>query len=71
MRKDKIEDMEYSYPVFSIEEIYAWEEKTENTNYATPMYPSWYYPYWAGYPYWGYDYYRSPVVIIQKGKKNK
>ncbi|MBI5374482.1 MAG: Slp family lipoprotein [Candidatus Schekmanbacteria bacterium] len=71
VRKNKIEEMEYSYPVFSIEEIYAWEEKVENTNYATPMYPSWYYPYWGGYPYWGYDYYRSPVVIIQKGKKNK
>jgi hypothetical protein len=39
--------MEYSYPVFEIEQIYLWDERKE---YYYPVYP-YYYPY----PYWWYD----------------
>jgi outer membrane lipoprotein len=64
VRKGKIDDMEYVYPVFEIREIYLWEEQKEyyGPNYYYPYYydpfyyrsPFMYYPWgWPyGYPYW-------------------
>jgi outer membrane lipoprotein len=45
VRKGLIDEMEYVYPVFEIEQIHLWEE------YRSDPYP---YPYFPGYPLW-YD----------------
>ncbi len=55
-RKGRIDEMEYTYPVFEIKEIYLWAERREYYYY--PYYPPYYYPYWwydqwwRPYPYW-------------------
>jgi hypothetical protein len=46
IRKGKIDQMEYAYPVFKIKQIHLWERE----EYYSPGYP-YYYPY----PYWWYD----------------
>ncbi|MEW6214473.1 MAG: Slp family lipoprotein [Nitrospirota bacterium] len=55
-RKGKVDDMEYTYPLFEIKELYLWEKHKEY--YIVPPYPSWYYPYpyWWDYPWWRYHY---------------
>ncbi len=54
LRKGKIDDMEYVYPVFEIRQIYLWRQ--ERTYYYTPYY----YPYYYNYPFmydpWGRPY---------------
>lgn len=53
-RSGVIGEMEYTYPLFEIKEIYLWEEKKEY--YITPQfYPNWYYPYRYYDPWWHYD----------------
>ena len=56
IRKGKIDEMEYVYPVFEIKEIYLWEE---NKDYYWPNYYPYYYPYYGPYPYW-YDPWGRP-----------
>ena len=55
VRKGKIDEMEYAYPVFEIREIYLWEEYR---SYYAPYYP--YYPYYYNSPFlhdpWGRPY---------------
>jgi len=46
-RTGKIDEMDYTYPVFEIKELYLWEE----SYFISPAYPLWYYHY----PYWWYD----------------
>ncbi len=68
IRKDKIEKMEYDYPVFVIDEIYLWDEKTEE-RYINP-YPRGYYdPYY--YPYRGYGYPYPYFYVVPKSGKSK
>jgi outer membrane lipoprotein len=62
LRKEKIEEMEYVYPVFRIEQIYLWSMDTGY--YPGSYYDPWFYPYpyyygdvWWGYPYYPYPYY--------------
>jgi outer membrane lipoprotein len=50
VRSGKIDEMEYAYPVFEIQEIYLWRERRDYYYY--PFYP----PYWWGYPYPYYWY---------------
>jgi len=50
LRKGKIDEMEYVYPVFDIKEIYLWREERDYYGYYYPYY----YPYYGPYPYW-YD----------------
>ncbi len=53
LRKGKIDEMEYDYPVFEIRQIHLFEERSPyNAMYAYPYYPSYPYPYWYN-PYWG------------------
>lgn len=52
IRRGKIDEMEYIYPLFEIKELYLWEER--KLYYITPSYPS--YPYWWYDPWWGYYY---------------
>lgn len=52
-RQGKIDEMEYSYPVFEIIEIYLWKETRDY--YPGYYYPGYYYPYSYPYPYWWYD----------------
>jgi len=52
LRKGKIDDMEYTYPVFVIRQVYLWDEYRYYNNYWPGYYP-YYYPNY--YPY----YYRS------------
>lgn len=53
-RKGKIDEMEYTYPVFEIKEVYLWDEY-RNYYYAPP-----YYPYYYNSPFmydpWGRPY---------------
>jgi outer membrane lipoprotein len=51
VRKGKIDEMEYVYPVFEIREIYLWQEQKEYYG------PNYYYPY-----YYDPFYYRSPFM---------
>jgi outer membrane lipoprotein len=59
LRKGKIDDIEYVYPLFEIRQIHLWEEAPDYYGYPYhPYYPYGYYgPYWGhpyrGYPYWG------------------
>ncbi len=65
VRKGKIDEMEYSYPVFEVRQAYLWDQYVNYPYYYAP-----YYPYYYGYPYyydpWGpwvrpYPYYwRGP-----------
>ena len=52
-RTGKIDEMEYSYPVFEIRQIYLWDEQRYSS------YPPYYYPYY-NYPFlydpWGRPY---------------
>jgi len=62
VRKGKIGDMEYDFPLFEIEGIYLWEEYQDTDRY---LYPPYYYPppfyryrYYPFYPYYDpYPYY--------------
>lgn len=57
-RSGKIGEMDYTYPLFEIKELYLWEEEKEY--YRIPPYPPWYYhnyPYWWYDPWWRYNYY--------------
>ena len=56
VRKGKIDEMEYPYPVFEIRQIYLHEEY-DSYSYAWPHYP-YYYPY----------YYRSPFLYDPWGR---
>ena len=60
VRKGKIDEMEYSYPVFEVRQIYLHEEY-QNYPYAWPYYP-YYYPYYSPY------YYRSPFMYDPWGR---
>ena len=60
VRKGKIDQMEYAYPVFEIRQIYLHEEY-QNYPYAWPYYP-YYYPYYSPY------YYRSPFMYDPWGR---
>ncbi len=55
IRKGKIDEMAYDYPVFEIRQIYLFEEPRYDYAYPYP-YPYYYgygpYPYWYN-PYWG------------------
>jgi len=55
IRKGKIDELEYDYPVFEIRQLHLFEERTYYNNlYPYPYYYSPYYPYPYGYnPYWG------------------
>ena len=57
VRKGKIDEMEYSYPVFEVRQIHLWEEYKD--------YPyAWPYPY----PYYNPYYYRSPFLYDPWGR---
>jgi outer membrane lipoprotein len=67
LRKGKIDEMEYVFPVFRIIQIYLWPE--EIPYYPAPYYyyDFWFYPYpyyywgpWWQYPYY-YRHYPAPV----------
>jgi outer membrane lipoprotein len=58
VRKGKIDELEYVYPVFEIRQIYLWEEHG--------LYPyAWPYPYY--YPYYPY-YYHQPYLYDPWGR---
>jgi len=60
VRKGKIDEMEYSYPVFEIRQIHLWDEYRDYPYYAWP------YPYY--YPYYSPYYYRSPYFYDPWGR---
>ncbi len=47
----KINDFNYTYPLFEIKDIYLWEEKKE-VYYMEPYYSPWYYYPYPSYRYW-------------------
>jgi len=59
LRKGRIDEMEYGYPVFEIKQIYLWPK--ERLYYSAPYYyyDPWFYPYPYYYwdPWWRYPYY--------------
>jgi outer membrane lipoprotein len=57
LRKSKVDEMEYSYPVFLIRQIYLWPR--ERAYYPAYYYDPWFYPYPYYYwnPWWSYPYY--------------
>lgn len=57
VRKGKIDEMEYSYPVFEIRQVHLWEEYRDYP-YAWP-YPN---------PYYNPYYYRSPFLYDPWGR---
>ena len=59
VRKGKIDEMEYPYPVFEIRQIYLWDEYVDYPYYAWPYPYSYYSPYHYGYPY-RYDPWMRP-----------
>lgn len=57
VRKARIDEMDYVYPVFVIKQIYLWPK--ERTYYPAQYYDPWFYPYPYYYwdPWWRYPYY--------------
>jgi outer membrane lipoprotein len=61
-REGRIDEMEYTYPVFEIKQVYLWPKEEY---YAAPpsYYDPWFYPwpyyYWE--PWWSFFYYSAPV----------
>lgn len=53
IRKGKIDEMDYAYPVFEVRQIHLWPERT--VYYYGYPYPSYYYYPYYRYPYWYYD----------------
>ncbi len=53
VRTGKIGEMDYTYPLFDIKEIYLWEER-KDYYYISPPYPLLYYPPWWYDPWWRY-----------------
>ena len=62
VRPGKIDNMQYTYPLFEIKELYLWEERSENYFLMAPPYP---YPlFYPAHPYydpwfynpWYYDH---------------
>ncbi|MBI5408728.1 MAG: Slp family lipoprotein [Nitrospirae bacterium] len=63
MRKGMIGEMEYSYPLFEIKEVYLWPELEQYNYYYPPPYPPGHYRYrpydpWWYDPWWRHRYYR-------------
>jgi len=62
LRKERIDEMDYVYPVFQIVQIYLWpRESAYSYPYPGYYYDPWYYPYpyfygdfWWGYPFYPY-----------------
>ncbi len=65
LRKGRIDEMEYDYPVFRIKQIYLWPR--ERLYYYPPpfYYDPWFYPYpyYYGQPWWDYPHYYRPVPL--------
>lgn len=66
LRKGRIDEMEYDYPVFQIEQIYLWPR--ERLYYYPPpfyYYDPWFYPYpyYYRHPWWNYPRYYRPVPL--------
>jgi len=67
----KIEDFDYRYPVVEIKDMVLWEER-ENVVVYNQFHDPFYYPYFWGRPYWGWDpyfwgyypYYRYPWPAV-------
>ena len=57
VRKGKIDEMDYVYPVFEIRDLYLWEERRDPYNY--PYYDPFYYRSPSLYDPWGW-YYPGP-----------
>ena len=72
VRKDRIDEMEYLYPVFRIRQIHLWPR--ERLYYPAMYYDPWFYPYFYGspwwsspYPYFYNDYYRNDYYYRYRG----
>jgi outer membrane lipoprotein len=76
LRKGRIDELEYMYPVFRIQQIYLWPQ--ERSYYPEPYYyDPWFYPYpyyywdpWWSYPYY-YRYYQAPPVYRRTPPPNQ
>jgi outer membrane lipoprotein len=72
LRTGRIEEMEYTYPVFRINQIHLWEQ--ERQYYPAYYYDPWFYPYpyyywnaWWSYPYYySYPSYRSGGPVYRR-----
>jgi outer membrane lipoprotein len=66
LQTGRIDEMEYVYPVFAIQQIYLWPE--ESPYYPAPYYYNNYwlypYPYYWG-PWWQYPYYYRVPPLLQ------
>ncbi len=59
-QKGMIDEMEYSYPLFRIRQIYLWPREAY---YAPYYYDPWFYPYPYYYwgPWWNFTFFSGPV----------
>ncbi|OGW48654.1 MAG: hypothetical protein A2078_13105 [Nitrospirae bacterium GWC2_57_9] len=57
LRKGRIDEMEYLYPVFRVRQVHLWPR--ERTYYPAYYYDPWFhpYPYYYWDPWWRYPYY--------------
>ncbi len=65
LRKGRIDEMEYDYPVFRIKQIYLWPRE-RLYYYPQPFYyDPWFYPYpyYYGHPWWNYPHDYRPVPL--------
>jgi len=65
IRKGRIDEMEYAYPVFQIRQLYLWPR--ERLNYYPPpyLYDPWFYPYpyFYQHPWWRHPHRHAPAPI--------
>ena len=53
-RSGRIDEMEYTYPLFEIKDIYLWEERRDYYYIPPPFYPFWDYPIMYYDHWWRY-----------------
>ena len=68
IRKGRIDEMEYAYPVFRIKQLYFWPKERMYAYPAPYFYDPWFYPYpyYYSHAWWSHPHRYSPAPIRQR-----
>ncbi|HTG00656.1 MAG TPA: Slp family lipoprotein [Nitrospirota bacterium] len=68
IRKGRIDEMEYGYPVFRIRQLYLWPQERAYVYPPLYLYDPWFYPYpyYYRHAWWYYPHRHAPAPIRQR-----
>jgi outer membrane lipoprotein len=68
IRKGRIDEMEYGYPVFRIRQIYLWPKERSYAYPPPSLYDPWFYPYpfFYGHAWWYHPHRHAPAPARQR-----